>query len=337
MRIAIRPFTPTDAEYEAVVGINNANWPDELVAVESLKFGDSKRNPELLFHRVVGEVDDEIVGYGGCIEPEWCHKPGKYFVWVQVHPDHQRNGYGGAIYDHVIETLVPHEPRELGADTREDRPECVRFLEKRGFEPVMRYQVSELELEAFDPSRFDVARERARSRGIEIITNRELMGRYGDWDRRYWEMCMATWKDVPLPDPPTPVPLERFMKDLDSPSYDPELHFVALDGDEVVGMTGFWIALAEPWKLHTGLTGVLRSHRRRGIATALKVTALEDAKSRGIRTVQTDNEENNPMYLLNVELGFEPTPAWVDFTKSIAVPEDGGSEATGDDRTITGP
>ena len=72
-------------------------------------------------------------------------------------------------------------------------------------------------------------------------------------------------------------------------------------------MTGFWISLAEPAKLYTGLTGVLRSHRRRGIATALKVTALEMAKARGVRTLETDNEENNPMYLLNVELGFEPT------------------------------
>ncbi|MCD4691179.1 GNAT family N-acetyltransferase, partial [bacterium] len=80
---------------------------------------------------------------------------------------------------------------------------------------------------------------------------------------------------------------------------------------------GFWIALADPTKLHTGLTGTVRSHRRRGIATALKVAAIDLAKKRGVATIETDNEENNPMYALNVELGFEPQPAWLDFTKRL--------------------
>jgi len=334
MNIAIRPFVPTDAEYQAMVGINNANWPDELSAVESLKYRDRTRNPKFLFHRVVGEVGGEIVGYGGCLESEWCHKPGKYVLWVQVHPDHQRNGYGSAIYDHLVEFLAAHDPIELGADTREDRGECIRFLENRGFESVMRYQVSRLDVDAFDPSRFAGAREKVESQGIEILTNKQLPERLDDWDRKYWRLNMEIWRDVPLPDPPTEVEFEQFIKELDSPNYDPSLHLAAVDGDELVGMTGFWISLAEPTKLYTGLTGVLRSHRRRGIATALKVAALELAKSRGAKILETDNEENNPMYLLNVELGFEPTPAWLDFTKKLREPEDG---AAGDNRHDSGP
>ncbi len=337
MSIAIRPFIPEDAEYEAMVGINNANWPDELSAVESLKYRDKTRNPKFLFHRVVGEVGGKIVGYGGCLESEWCHKPGKYVLWVQVHPDHQRNGYGSAIYDHLVEFLEAHDPIEFGADTREDRAECIRFLENRGFESVMRYQVSRLEVAAFDPSRFEGAREKVEAQGIEILTNAQLPERFEDWDRKYWKLNMETWKDVPLPDPPTQVDFEQFMKDLLSPNYDPNLHLAAVDGDELVGLTGFWISLAEPKKLYTGLTGVLRSHRRRGIATALKVIALEMAKERGTETLETDNEENNPMYLLNVELGFEPTPAWMDFTKKLREPDASADGAGGDKDNNGGP
>jgi len=329
MSLAIRPFAATDAEYEAMVAINNANWPDELSAVESLKYRDGTRNPKFLFQRVIGEVGGEIVGYGGCLESEWCHKPGKYVMWVQVHPDHQRHGYGAAIYDHLVGLLAPRNPLEFAADTREDRPECIRFLEKRGFESVMRYQISRLDVAGFDPSRFEGVREKVRSQGIEIISNVELKDRFDDWDRKYWKLNMETWKDVPLPDPPTEVSFEQFMKDLGSPSYDPNLHLAAVDGDELVGLTGFWIALAEPTKLYTGLTGVLRSHRRRGIATALKVGALEIAKERGVKTLETDNEEKNPMYLLNVELGFEPAPAWLDFTRKLREPE-GGADGDND-------
>ena len=74
---------------------------------------------------------------------------------------------------------------------------------------------------------------------------------------------------------------------------------------------------ADTEKIDTGLTGVIRSHRRRGIAMALKVQALEFARQRGFQTVMTDNEEKNPMYQLNLKLGFKPKPAWIDFEKQL--------------------
>ena len=61
MTLKIRPFNKTDADYDACVGIANANWPEELSAVESWKHSDAHRNPERLFRRVVGEVDGRIL------------------------------------------------------------------------------------------------------------------------------------------------------------------------------------------------------------------------------------------------------------------------------------
>lgn len=36
-----------------------------------------------------------------------------------------------------------------------------------------------------------------------------------------------------------------------------------------------------------------------------------------IKFIETDNEENNPMYQINMKLGFEPLPAWVDYEKTL--------------------
>ena len=85
----------------------------------------------------------------------------------------------------------------------------------------------------------------------------------------------------------------------------------------VLGLSLLKKNLADSSKIQTGLTGVLRSHRRRGIALALKLQAIAYAKTEGIKTIETDNEENNHMYQINMQLGFEPKPAFLDFEKSL--------------------
>jgi hypothetical protein len=75
--------------------------------------------------------------------------------------------------------------------------------------------------------------------------------------------------------------------------------------------------------LYNGLTAVKRTHRRRGIATALKVRSLDYAKANyrqpdgSYPRVVTTNESNNPMYLLNAMLGYKPQPDYLKYTKSF--------------------
>ena len=74
---------------------------------------------------------------------------------------------------------------------------------------------------------------------------------------------------------------------------------------------------SEPHKGWTGSLGVLREFRREGIATALKIKAIEILLKKGVTEIRTDNEENNPMYKINVALGFEPVPFSLDYSKEI--------------------
>jgi mycothiol synthase len=271
----------------------------------------------------VGEVDGKIVAFSRYGESEWASVPGKYFVGVEVHPDRQRQGYGTAMYDHVSAALTERDPLFFTADTREDKPDFIRFLTKRGFVQTMRYAVSHLNPQTFDFSKFEGLEKHVRDGGIEIVNVPDLPARDPDWKRNWYELEGECWMDVPLPEPPTRGSFEEFASRFDSPSYDAKAHFIAIDDGKYVGLTGFWTSPVEKHKLYTGLTGVVRSHRRNGIATALKVSGARFARDYGATIVETDNEENNPMFDLNLQLGFEARPAWLDFRNVLREPREG--------------
>ena len=74
---------------------------------------------------------------------------------------------------------------------------------------------------------------------------------------------------------------------------------------------------AEPHKAWTGGLGVLKKFRRCGIATAIKIKAIEKLLEKGVTEVRTDNEKNNPMYKINVALGFKPVPFSLDYSLDL--------------------
>ena len=309
----------------------NAIWPDEPSSVEGTRYWDSARDHKYMFERFVVEENGVIVGYMSCGESSWSHIPGKYFIQVRVSPKRQRQGIGSSLYDHAAGILSERElkPTMLTSHAREDQPDGVRFLTSRGYEQTMRGEVSWLTLADFDEERFTGAEEKVLDQGVEMKTFTELDGIDPKLRERMWELDYELMKDVPSPDPVTKEPFEQFLKWLDSPSFLPDAWFIAVDGGAYVGMTAFWKRLASPDKLGTGLTGVVRSHRRRGIATALKVRAIHFAKEYGARVIETDNEENNPVFDLNVALGFRPRPGWLMFKKMLATATEPESESVG--------
>jgi len=93
---------------------------------------------------------------------------------------------------------------------------------------------------------------------------------------------------------------------------------IAVKDGEFVGVTHLLKTDEAKDMLHTGLTGVRREHRGAGVAYALKVKSLEDAKAAGYNTVLTWNESNNRrMLAVNERVGFVRQPAWVDFVRTI--------------------
>ena len=92
---------------------------------------------------------------------------------------------------------------------------------------------------------------------------------------------------------------------------------MALDGDHFVGESQGSINAAYHAEFLTGATGVRREYRRRGIASALKAHLILYAKQRGVQEMSTTNDSRNPMYGLNLQLGFKPESAWVRVAKTL--------------------
>jgi mycothiol synthase len=195
--------------------------------------------------------------------------------------------------------------------TADLKPLRMAELEARGFRLVQRVPVTRLDLTTFDSAPFEEKR-----RGIRIRTAEELDQEGFDWIPSQHRATSEMLEDMPSPHPPPLVTEEQLRKMLENKAiYHRHLMFMALDGDRVVGYSRVTPSSEIPGLVTTGLTGVVRSHRRRGIATAIKITAIERVRELGYMELQTDNDETNPMYGLNLALGFRPRWHWLQYER----------------------
>jgi GNAT superfamily N-acetyltransferase len=314
MAPGIRPFTAED--YEAVVAVNNAAFPEYPGSVEEWRFWDENRDPKCEFARWVAEQDGTVVGYIQHMQLIWMYHPRKFMLEGAVHPEYWGQGIGTALYDQVLAGLARFDPLVVRLHVREDRDQAMRFLDKRGYKEEMRAWESRLDVAAFDPGPYEGAEERMRAAGLTIKTFRELEADAGR-NEKLCELENTLSRDVPQPDEHTDVTLEQFMVRLSTPNLLPDAFFVALDGDHYVGLSALWNNQGSD-DLYNGLTGVRREYRRKGIALALKLRGIAWARAQGRRTIKTWNESNNrPMLSINERLGFVRQPAWLNMVKVL--------------------
>ncbi|MCD4691180.1 GNAT family N-acetyltransferase [bacterium] len=331
----LREFENTERDYTRLVEIHNAVHPEWARTVEGLKADDGMREKQYFHQRYVWEEDGEVVAYASAGESGWSYEAGKYFVSVVVHPGWQRRGIGSKLYEHIMGVLNAREPKpaKLMSDTREDLEDGVRFLKNRGYERIQRQEVSRLDVDSFDWERFAPSRGDCERAGLIVRTGDDLLANDPDSKAKLYDLVWSILQDVPMPDPLTRRPYEEWIKQFEHPAFLGESWFIALDGDEYVAMSSAWKDLASTDRFHQGLTGVLAPYRRKGVATDLKVRVNEFARDRGVRYIMTDNEENNPMYGINTQLGFERMPGWLIFRQMVGekapVTVDGGGSDNG--------
>lgn len=317
----VRAFPASEQAYEDLAALLRAASSERRPeSAEEIRQEDSNWPAESLHERVAAYSQErEMAAIGTCYQAYWQDSPSTIFLRFDIHPDHEISRLLPLLYQGIQGLLTQRncEFRRLVCGAREDDSERVEFLLGQGFSQEMRSPASALQVVDFDGSACDGAYERLAQNGIRLITLAQLYGEEPEWKRKLHDLRWEIVQDVPSTEPFAEPTVEEFEEMvLKDPALDEEAFFVALSADgSFVGMSNLWRNDPTGKRLDTGLTGVVRSHRRKGIATALKMRTIQYAQTCGAETVETSNEEGSPMVALNLKLGFEPKPAWVDYTR----------------------
>jgi GNAT superfamily N-acetyltransferase len=318
--IYIREYVKTDEEYVALAHLHNDVFPDDPVSGEELREEDEHiDDTKYVSRRLIARVTDtdELVAQMEFNHVPTRFHPQRFWVWLEVHPNYQRQGIGSALYDKVLNELKPLKPIAFQTAARETRAEAISFLGKRGFREVSRTFESHLELKNFD---FPQNRPVLDSEIIvSTLTDEKRVN--PNWLRELHELYSELGYDVPSTDEYTPIAIDEFQKRVDgNPVVIDDAYFLAKIGSEYIGNCYVHKIVGEPTHLIQEFTGVRQAFRRNGIALALKYKVLEYAQAHGIERIRTWNDTTNQgMLAINDKLGFVKEPAWiklkVDLTK----------------------
>lgn len=305
----IRPFDFSDPDYQAYVAVVNAAHPEVAREVADVQHRDKSLGESEVLGRWLVEVGGRVVGVTEYMSPE-NPKAGTLEVRYRVHPEHKE--LTEAMWAFLMEQTAKQSPKELQTSGREDWDE-VAFYRAVGFVEFDRWWGSTLDLQAFDPAPF----ERPLAEGLEIKTLSQFDWHGEEFQRRWHALTEVTlMPDVPSVEPMIPWPFETWQaRHTTDPKLIPEGIFFALEGDRLVGISELYKS-PRPQTLQTGLTGTLESHRRKGIALALKLKAAAFAKDYGVRYIRASNHQlNRPMLAINEAMGFQKEPAFVQMAK----------------------
>lgn len=266
---------------------------------------------------LVAERDGAIVGTAGWNRRIYTTVENSYRCGVSVHPDHRGQGIGSSLYEECLTDLQNRGARRAVAHVREDDPGSERFARSRGFERSgYADRASRLEVQTANLDRSRLAAVAVAQSGVTLISLAELKPDEAML-RAICDVDNASTAAMPSSEEWRPMPFEEWKRYvLEGPGYLPEAFFVALDGDQPVGVA--WLEKRSGGFAENGYTGVHPRYHGRGIARALKLRTVEWAQANDIEYIVTGNDVHNaPMLRINDEIGYQPLPAHVEMVKTL--------------------
>jgi len=312
----LREFTEND--YDGIVSLRNSLYPKHLKTVKMVRHHDKTHKGKIKEKRFVFAEDSNIIVCAGYSQFIDAYHPQKFIIYIHVNADHINKGYGGASFNFLIKQLEQFDPIKITSEVNEIHPQGVRFLKKRGFTVSMKEQESQLDLTSYKPELYQKEIDRVTNHGYRIITLSQLRNEDKKADYKCWQFERVVAPDMPWTDPITVPEFDHYKEYmLSNPRFNPNSWFIVLDDKTIVGLNNLWKTSMEKI-ISTGLTGVLRKYRRKGIATALKHTNLAWAKNQNYENIRTNNVDTNKgMLSINLKIGFKFMPAWLVLDKII--------------------
>lgn len=310
----------TEAEYERYADTYNAFMPPPPHTGAEIKSRDARKvRPR---GRFLIEKDGTDIAVAGFSQSEFCAEPDRCFLWAYVRPEYLGQGIASFAQEKLFEQVSALGMNTLEAGCRETNQPGLEFLEAQGFAETMREWESILNVATFDPAPFAGARERTEAAGLRLTNlaaEVESLGKQEAYQRLY-ALDEKVGPDVPSDAPEITPPFEEWETTLLSgPNFRPESFFLAVAPDGSYAGVSMLFHKQATTDLSTGLTGVVREWRRHGVALALKLMAIDYAKSKGAPQIYTENATTNVgMLSINEKLGFQRQPAEIYFKRTLA-------------------
>jgi GNAT superfamily N-acetyltransferase len=316
----IRPFA--EADYSDLMRLHNQTYGDFAKYADELRLMDARQPDYVRWARWMAiDSDESVVGFAEYRNSRALFDPRKFSVHLAVDQHRYGQGIGARLYQTVCDALTPLKPASLVIWTRADMPCRISFLARRGFEPDVELFTSGLDVRSFDAARWQPRLDDVESQGIQIRSLEALGIDDPSVRQNVYDLWREVLQDLPHPPDETPSPpisLEEYWDEMQGPGLLPSGYFLALDGECCVGTSQLFLSPLDG-ELRTGLTGVRRAYRRRGIALGLKVAALRYAQELGCQRVVTDNAAvNEGMLAINGALGFARNPVWTRYLKRLS-------------------
>jgi mycothiol synthase len=323
----VRPFRPGD--YDAVAAIRRAVDPSWGGDGTAMRRDNECLDPAYYRQRFIAEAEEQVTGYA-CTTQRWSTgDPQSFYLELSVEPDSRRKGVGSALYTAAREDLARLAPVSIRVRVGEFDEDAIRFVQKRGFVEHSSESVLVLDLGKFEVQDYEDRLNSPAKYGLSIKTYAEL-AQDAERDLKMYDLVMTASADAQAPEPFTPMPFDQYCKsELESDSFLPDACFVLTLGERYVGVSN--LTRRADGDLDVGFTGIHRKARRRGLAFALKVRAVQYAIEQGHARIWTENVSTNRAILsINECLGFEKKPAnlfmvWTAAATADTVAEKDGS------------
>ena len=285
----IRPGTIDDAP--AVAELVAVTYPNTWVTAAGIRTWMSTMPERARRRWWAVEHSGALVGWASAgLNPETKEEHAAA-VGAMVHPTRRQRGLGSALWNEVEAHLRHVGARHvtvMGSDAEHSR----RFMAARGFEVTFVDRTSGLDPRTLPPP--PLARE-----GVELRP-------FTDIDPRVvFELDVEAVRDVPLAQPMDDLRWDEWLeRTWRYPDLDREGSRVALVDGQPAAFTTLLIA-PDTLLAVSGMTGVARRFRGRGLAELIKRHALACAAAKGVTMALTDNDETNAaMLAVNDKLGY---------------------------------
>ena len=266
---------------------------------------------------VAEDASGQILGFGSIEQTIYLPR---YRLFIVTDPRWLGLGVGDLLLERLMIDLKEANAVTVSCREYASQIQQLEFLKDRGFTEVDRVLDLRMEVTEPDSSRLSPVVERVKERGISITSLAEERSRDPHCVEKLYELTTGLHEDDPACPPFAPPAYnEREARLwLEMPYVLPDAYFIARHGDLYVGVSGVSLFEALPGGLTQSFTGVRRDYRRQGIATALKLRAIEYAGQHNYKIIQSFNRPiQSAILALNEKLGFRVLSSNVTLEKCL--------------------